>query len=107
MARARSRTTTHKGALTDLAEAVNYLQREAPEQAQRLRTLYREARQRIQRNPLAYAPLYDDYRRTFLMPFKYMIVYVTDGQNIDILAVLPAQRDPEALKSELAGRTFD
>ena len=98
---------THTGALDDLAEAIRYLMREAPEQAPRLKALYRQARRSLRRHPLAHAVLYDDYRRAVLVPFKYMVVYVTDGHSTDILAVLHAQRDPEALQAELRGRTFE
>ncbi|MCL2090941.1 MAG: type II toxin-antitoxin system RelE/ParE family toxin [Micrococcales bacterium] len=93
--------------MDDLAEAVRYLMREAPEQVPRLKALYREARQGLRRHPLAHAVLYDDYRRAVLVPFRYMVVYVTDGRSTDILAVLHAQRDPETLKTELRRRTFE
>lgn len=66
--------------------------------------IYRDARQGLRRYPLAHGPLFEDYRRAVLAPFKYMIVYVTDGRSTDILAVLHAQRDPEALKADLATR---
>ncbi|MDR3069368.1 MAG: type II toxin-antitoxin system RelE/ParE family toxin [Cellulomonas sp.] len=98
---------THTGALDDLAEAVGYLMREAPEQALRFKARYREARRGLRRHPLAHGTLYDDYRRGGLVPFKYMIVYVTDGRSTDILAVLHAQRAPEMLRAELQGRGFD
>lgn len=42
-----------------------------------------------------------------LVPFKFMIVYVTDGRSTDILAVFDARRNPETLREELADRTFE
>jgi len=98
---------THVGALGDLAEAVAYLKREAPEQAPRLVALYRDARRHLRQRPLANATVYADYRRVVLVPFKYMIVYVTDGRSTDILAVLDARRDPDTLKRTLRGRSSD
>lgn len=101
------RYRTHRGAITDLAEAIAHLSEEAPEQALRLVALYRAARQRIRRNPLAHGTMYEDYRRAVLVPFRYMVVYVTDGESIDVLAVLDARRHPDRLRSQLSARTFD
>lgn len=64
----------HVGALNDLAAAVDYLKREAPEHAPRLMALYRETRQSLRKRPLIHGTLYDDYRRAVLLPFKYMVV---------------------------------
>lgn len=50
---------------------------------------------------------YDDYRRVVLVPFKYMIVYVTDGRRTDILALLHGMSEPATLEAELARRTFE
>lgn len=101
-----SKHRTHGGAIDDLAELVAYLRREAPEQAPRLVALYVDADRHLRRRPLVNATLYEDYRRVVLVPFKYMIVYVTDGHNTDLLAVFDARRDPETLRATLRGRTF-
>ena len=97
----------HSGALSDLAEIIAYLGREAPDQAVRLKMLYRDARLRLRRQPLVNAPLLEGYRRVVLVPFKYMIVYVTDGHNTDILAVLDARRNLETIRATLRGRAFE
>lgn len=97
----------HAGALADLNDAIAYLMREAPEQAPRLRMVFDGARKGLRQHPLIHGSLYEDYRRAVLVPFKYMIVYVTDGRSTDILAVLNAVRDPAALLDELTTRTFE
>ena len=98
---------THDGAIDDLAELAAYLRREAPGQEQRLRALYTNADHRLRRRPLVNATLYEDYRRVVLLPFKFMIVYTTDGHSTDILAVFDARRNPDALQETLRGRTFE
>lgn len=96
----------HAGAVDDLAEAIEYLKQEAPDQAPRLQAAFRAARQGLRKHPLAFAPLFDDYRRSVLVPFRYMVVYLTDGRSTDILAVLHTGREPKVLEAELHQRTF-
>ena len=104
---AAPRHRTHVGALLDLAEACAYLRQEAPDQVPRFLALFRESRSSLRRRPLMHRPLYGDYRRTFIVPFRYMIVYATNGRDTDILAVLHAMRDPVELRASLQLRTFE
>ena len=103
---AAPRHRVHVGALDDLAHEIRYYKVVAPEQAPRLRALYRRARTSLRKNPLLHARIHGDYRRVVLVPFKAMVIYTTDGRNTDILAVLDCRRDPETIQRELHKRTF-
>jgi plasmid stabilization system protein ParE len=78
----------------------------APEQAPRLLALYRIARESVRENPLLHASIYGDYRRVVLVPFKVMVIYVTDGRDTDILAVVDGRQNPRTLENRLHTRTF-
>ena len=102
----RCQRRDHVGIHHDLADALDYYRREAPEQIGRLADLYLKRVRLIELRPFAHPLLFEDYRHVVLKPFNFMVVYTVEETTIDVLALLHARRDPEWIEHKVRGRTF-
>ena len=57
-----------------------------------------EAFSRIARTPLIYAVIYKNIRRALIHRFPFGVFYIEGKQNIIVLAVLHARRNPQSWK---------
>lgn len=57
-----------------------------------------EALSRIARTPLIFATIYKDIRRALIHRFPFGVFYIEGKQNIIVLAVLHARRNPHSWK---------
>jgi plasmid stabilization system protein ParE len=63
-----------------------------------------QAIESLERQPLIYSILYDQYRRVLITRFRVIIPYLIDGDSIYVAGVVHATRDLEAwLQSRLSG----
>lgn len=98
----------HDDVEDDLFEAFSYLEDHAPENVDRLYTLFLDAiTKTIPRMPYAYAPLFKGFRHIYLRPFKYYVAYQVTDKTIDILAVRHGADWPEKNEAAVTDRTFE
>jgi plasmid stabilization system protein ParE len=88
----------------DLAEAVEYLLSEAPNQADRLIERTRNRLRFIAQFPLAGPAIYVKYRHVVVTPFKYMVVYRVTDTEVQVLRLTHAMRDPASIEAEVRRR---
>jgi plasmid stabilization system protein ParE len=50
--------------------------------------------ERIQQNPLSFAPSYKSVHQALIRRFPYVVCYTFDGSSVTVLAVLHGHRDP-------------
>ncbi len=55
--------------------------------------------QRIEENPLQFPRLEGDVRRALLHRFPYGVYFITESQEVKVLAVLHLHRQPDMWKS--------
>jgi plasmid stabilization system protein ParE len=60
-----------------------------------------DAFDRIQQNPLGYAPTYKHVRQLLIRRFPYVVCYTFDGNSINVMAVLHGHRDPNEWERRL------
>jgi plasmid stabilization system protein ParE len=48
--------------------------------------------------------LFEDYRRVVLRRFPYLIVYCVSGEDVRVLRISHARREPAAIQGEITGR---
>lgn len=102
------RLRVHNGVEDDLYKAFSYYADEAPEQINRLYSLFLDAiTKRIPQVPNAFAPLFKHYRHIYLRPFRYYVAYQVTDETIDILAVRHGMENPDTAKAEVSGRAFE
>jgi len=68
-----------------------------------LRVFYAGAEQVLE-NPLAYARVFDDFRRYLLRRFPYALYYQIEGNQVIIFGLFHCARNPRTIKSNLQGR---
>jgi plasmid stabilization system protein ParE len=81
-------------ALTELTDAAAYLERERPTLAARFMAAVTDAEVRIVEFPEAWPRYEDDTRRCPVLGFPYWLVYMRDGDFMNILGVVHGRREP-------------
>lgn len=82
-------------ALTELTDAIAYLERERPAAAARFVAAVTDAELRIREFPEAWPRYADDTRRCPVLGFPYWLVYRRGGEFVDIVGVVHGRREPE------------
>ena len=60
-----------------------------------------QALSRISRNPEIYSLVYKDVRRVLIHRFPFSVFFIESEENISVLAVLHARRNPKAWKGRV------
>jgi len=58
----------------------------------------------IQRNPLFYSKVHNDFRRFLLRRFPYAVYFRIEGDQIIVFALFHCARNPESVQDSLFGR---
>ena len=99
-----SRVSFHPAFYDDLRAATTFYANVDRSLPARLREILRKKVRLIRQHPSIGGPLDEPFRRVFIPPFPYMIVYrVADGV-VRVLALLDARRDPEWIRATIQGR---
>jgi len=51
--------------------------------------------ERVQENPLRQAEMYHNVRRGLLKRFPYKVLYLLEGEKVEVLGVVHVKRDPQ------------
>ena len=79
---------------SELREAVNYYESEAPGLGRRFLSVVESALAEVLDHPLVGSPLRGDVRRKGLGRFPYQLLYRVVGEEVRILAVMHKRRRP-------------
>jgi plasmid stabilization system protein ParE len=84
----------HPGVEHDLDQILGYYRERDPALPTGFRARLKDQIDRIRLFPESGALLFEDYRRTSLRRFPFIVVYRVSDDRIDVLAVVSARRDP-------------
>ena len=89
-----SRVLLRPEAKRNLAQASKWYEQRSAGLGARFLDAVDAALDKVEKNPLRYAPVYRDVRRAPVRRFPYGIFYIFDRQVISVLRVLHQARDP-------------
>jgi plasmid stabilization system protein ParE len=83
----------------DLAEAIEYYDRQRPGLGDEFLNRIRDAFALLKENPLLAAKSYNEIRQTKVPQFPFVVSYFVEGGRIIVLAILHGRRDPRTWQS--------
>jgi toxin ParE1/3/4 len=87
-----------QGAEADIADAYRWYEAQRPGLGQEFLEAVESAFERIAEQPLRYAPVHRETRRTFLRRFPYVVFHVLRDDCVNVLAVLHQRRSPRLVR---------
>ena len=95
----------HPDVWADIDQGAQYYESFDFDLGDRFISAYEDALDFIERYPNAGRRKFRVYRRVIMHTFRHLVIYrVIDDQDIRVLAVVDARRDPEWMKTLLARR---
>ena len=88
-----------KEAEADIAEAYQYYESCRTSLGSDFILCIEESIARIQKNPKQYKRIYKNVRRALVRRFPYGVYYVIEQENISVIAVLNARKNPQHWQS--------
>lgn len=82
----------------DIADAYRWYEAQRPGLGQDSLEAVEGALERIVEQPLRYAPVHRDTRRTFLRRFPYVVFHVRLDDSVHVIAVLHQRRNPRLVR---------
>ena len=85
-------------ARTDLLDIFHWYQEQRPGLGFDFKLCVDEVFSKLQKHPTIYKKVYQDIRRAVTQRFPFGVFYIIENNNVIILAVLHARRDPAKWK---------
>ena len=85
----------------DLRDAFQWYEKREPGLGDRFLASFDDARRRIENRPGMHPKALGDARFVMMRPFPYVVYFRTEQENIVILAVVHAHRDPLTWQSRV------
>jgi plasmid stabilization system protein ParE len=82
----------------DIADAYRWYEAQQPGLGHDFLDAVESVFERIAEQPLRYAPIHRDTRRTFLRRFPYVAFHVLRDESVHVIAVLHHRRSPRLLR---------
>lgn len=83
----------------DAMEAAAYYRRISPALSAAFRAQLRRVLDLLRQSPRSGAPYLHDTRRSHFARFPYSVIYVLDGDEVKVVAIVNDRRDPEHLRT--------
>jgi plasmid stabilization system protein ParE len=81
-------------ARSELIQAQDWYEREAPGLGRRFRQAVDGVAQRVSDNPRQFPTVYRNVRRALMRRFPYALLFVFENETVTVLACFHASRDP-------------
>ncbi|MDR1999350.1 MAG: type II toxin-antitoxin system RelE/ParE family toxin [Frankiaceae bacterium] len=88
----------------DLVAALAYYDKIDADLGNRFLDDYQDCLDFVERYPLAGRILFGEYRRRAFSRFPYLLVYTATDEQIRVLGLLHARRDPASIQSQILHR---